>query len=129
MLLDFVDPTVLGGSILQGIIAAGVLDSGIDPALSAAWKALEALHVPQGKRHDWNKAAELLLREVGRCQTAVMLKRGMWAKIEEWLQAAEYVLAGGNSNVMLCERGIRTFEIPDIHKLDPTALGIILRSL
>src|SRR5262249_42109681 len=48
-----------------------------------------------------------LLREVGQCRTAVCLKRGMWAKIEEWLQAAEYILLGGNHDVMLCERGIR----------------------
>lgn len=63
-----------------------------------------------------------LLREVGRCQTAVMVKRGMWAKIEEWLQAAEYVLLGGNPNVMLCERGIRTFETYTRNTLDLSAV-------
>jgi 3-deoxy-7-phosphoheptulonate synthase len=51
-----------------------------------------------------------LLRRVGESRKPVMLKRGMSATIEEWLMAAEYILAGGNKNVMLCERGIRTFE-------------------
>jgi 3-deoxy-7-phosphoheptulonate synthase len=51
-----------------------------------------------------------LLREVGSCRTPVMLKRGMSSKIEEWLQAAEYIASQGNYDIMLCERGIRTFE-------------------
>lgn len=63
-----------------------------------------------------------LLREVGKCKTPVMIKRGMWAKIEEWLQAAEYVLLGGNPNVMLCERGIRTFETYTRNTLDLSAV-------
>src|ERR1700712_1129836 len=63
-----------------------------------------------------------LLREVGKVQTPVMLKRGMTAKIEEWLQAAEYILLGGNPNVMLCERGIRTFETYTRNTLDLAAV-------
>lgn len=51
-----------------------------------------------------------LLKEVGKCKTAIMLKRGMSATIKEFLLAAEYILAQGNQNVILCERGIRTFE-------------------
>jgi 3-deoxy-7-phosphoheptulonate synthase len=51
-----------------------------------------------------------LLEAVGRCERAVLLKRGASATIDEWLLAAEYILDGGNPNVMLCERGIRTFE-------------------
>lgn len=51
-----------------------------------------------------------LLEAVGRCNRAVLLKRGPSATIDEWLLAAEYILDGGNSDVMLCERGIRTFE-------------------
>ena len=46
---------------------------------------------------------------MGKAQRPVLLKRGMTATLEEWLMAAEYVLAGGNGNVVLCERGIRTF--------------------
>jgi len=66
-----------------------------------------------------------LLREVGKVQTPVMIKRGMWAKIEEWLQAAEYVLLGGNHNVMLCERGIRTFETYTRNTLDLSAVPAV----
>lgn len=51
-----------------------------------------------------------LLKAVGKSRKPVMLKRGLAATLEEWLLAAEYILAGGNPNVMLCERGIRTFE-------------------
>jgi 3-deoxy-7-phosphoheptulonate synthase len=68
-----------------------------------------------------------LLREVGRTQTPVMLKRGMWAKIEEWLQAAEYVLLGGNHNVILCERGIRTYETHTRNTLDLSAVPAVKR--
>jgi 3-deoxy-7-phosphoheptulonate synthase len=63
-----------------------------------------------------------LLREVGRARTPVLLKRGMWAKIEEWLQAAEYIVLGGNHQVMLCERGIRTFETHTRNTLDLSAI-------
>jgi len=51
-----------------------------------------------------------LLEELGKLQKPILLKRGLSATIEEWLLAAEYVLDGGNPNVILCERGIRTFE-------------------
>lgn len=66
-----------------------------------------------------------LLREVGQVRTPVLLKRGMSAKIEEWLQAAEYILLGGNPNVMLCERGIRTFETYTRNTLDLSAVPAI----
>jgi 3-deoxy-7-phosphoheptulonate synthase len=51
-----------------------------------------------------------LLKEVGRIKKPVILKRGMSATINEWLMAAEYIAAGGNHNIIFCERGIRTFE-------------------
>lgn len=66
-----------------------------------------------------------LLRELGKVKTPVMLKRGMSAKIEEWLQAAEYILLGGNPNVMLCERGIRTFETYTRNTLDLSAVPAV----
>jgi 3-deoxy-7-phosphoheptulonate synthase len=69
-----------------------------------------------------------LLREVGRCRTAVMLKRGLSATVEEWLKAAEYVLAGGNMNVMFCERGIRTYEPSTRFTLDLSAVPAIKRA-
>jgi len=66
-----------------------------------------------------------LLREVGRARTPVLLKRGLSSTIEEWLKAAEYVLAGGNSRVMFCERGIRTFEPSTRFTLDLSAIPAI----
>lgn len=59
-----------------------------------------------------------LLTEVGRSNKPVLLKRGMNATIEEWLNCAEYILNGGNKNVMLCERGIRTYETFTRNTLD-----------
>jgi 3-deoxy-7-phosphoheptulonate synthase len=66
-----------------------------------------------------------LLRELGRTRTPILLKRGISATIEEWLLSAEYILAGGNMNVMLCERGIRTFESYTRNTLDISAIPVI----
>lgn len=68
-----------------------------------------------------------LLDEVGKTNRAVMLKRGLSATIEEWLLAAEYILAQGNPDVMLCERGIRTFEKYTRNTLDLSAIPVIKR--
>ncbi|MBE3589850.1 MAG: 3-deoxy-7-phosphoheptulonate synthase [Firmicutes bacterium] len=66
-----------------------------------------------------------LLRAVGRVGRPVMLKRGPSATIEEWLQAAEYILAAGNDQVVLCERGIRTFETATRNTLDLNAVPVL----
>jgi 3-deoxy-7-phosphoheptulonate synthase len=66
-----------------------------------------------------------LLRELGKSRMPVMLKRGISATIEEWLLSAEYVLAGGNANVMLCERGIRTFETTMRNTFDIAAIPMV----
>jgi len=66
-----------------------------------------------------------LLRELGKSRMPVMLKRGISATIEEWLLSAEYILAGGNMNVMLCERGIRTFESYTRNTLDISAIPVV----
>jgi 3-deoxy-7-phosphoheptulonate synthase len=66
-----------------------------------------------------------LLRELGKSRTPVMLKRGISATIEEWLLSAEYILDGGNMNVMLCERGIRTFESYTRNTLDISAIPVV----
>jgi 3-deoxy-7-phosphoheptulonate synthase len=66
-----------------------------------------------------------LLREVGRTRKPAMLKRGMATTIEEWLMAAEYIMARGNENVMLCERGIRTFETATRFTLDLNAVPVL----
>jgi 3-deoxy-7-phosphoheptulonate synthase len=63
-----------------------------------------------------------LLREVGRSPRPVLLKRGLSATYDEWLQAAEYLLSEGNRRVMLCERGIRTFESHTRNCLDLAAV-------
>jgi 3-deoxy-7-phosphoheptulonate synthase len=66
-----------------------------------------------------------LLREVGRIRKPVLLKRGLSATIEEFLAAAEYILAEGNSQVILCERGIRTYETATRNTLDLSVVPII----
>jgi 3-deoxy-7-phosphoheptulonate synthase len=66
-----------------------------------------------------------LLRELGRTRKPVLLKRGISATIEEWLLSAEYLLAGGNMEVILCERGIRTFESYTRNTLDISAIPVV----
>ncbi len=66
-----------------------------------------------------------LLRELGKVDKPVMIKRGMSATIDEWLMAAEYILASGNERVMVCERGIRTFETSTRNTFDLSAIPVI----
>lgn len=66
-----------------------------------------------------------LLRELGSINKPVLLKRGLSATIEEWLMSAEYILSGGNRDVILCERGIRTFEKATRNTLDLSAIPVI----
>ena len=66
-----------------------------------------------------------LLKALGKINKPILLKRGLSATIEEWLMSAEYVLAGGNPNVILCERGIRTFEKMIRNNLDISAVPLI----
>ncbi|MHB1862868.1 MAG: 3-deoxy-7-phosphoheptulonate synthase [Gemmatimonadaceae bacterium] len=68
-----------------------------------------------------------LLAEVGRTQRPVLIKRGMSATVSELLMAAEYVMAQGNANVVLCERGIRTFETATRNTLDVSAIPVLKR--
>ena len=68
-----------------------------------------------------------LLRAVGHQDKPVMIKRGMSATYEEWLMSAEYVMASGNENVILCERGIRTFESYTRNTLDLAAIPVLRR--
>ncbi len=65
------------------------------------------------------------LRALGKIKKPVFLKRGIAATIEEWLMSAEYILSGGNTQVMLCERGIRTFETYTRNTLDLTAIPVV----
>lgn len=66
-----------------------------------------------------------LLRELGKADKPVMIKRGMSATIDEWLMAAEYILASGNPQVMLCERGIRTFDNSLRNTFDVSAIPVV----
>ena len=66
-----------------------------------------------------------LLKEVGKTKKPVLLKRGLANTIEEWLMSAEYIMAGGNENVILCERGIRTFEKYTRNTLDLSVVPIV----
>ena len=66
-----------------------------------------------------------LLKELGKVRKPVLLKRGLSSTIEEWLLSAEYILAGGNSQVVLCERGIRTFENATRNTLDISAIPVV----
>lgn len=66
-----------------------------------------------------------LLKELGHVNKPIMLKRGLSATIEEWLMSAEYIMSGGNRDVILCERGIRTFERVTRNTLDLSAIPVI----
>ena len=66
-----------------------------------------------------------LLKELGKTNKPILLKRGLSATIEEWLMSAEYIMAGGNENIILCERGIRTYETYTRNTLDLSAIPVI----
>lgn len=80
----------------------------------------DALQIGSRNMHNY-----ALLHEVGRQVKPVILKRGMMSSVEEWLMAAEYVLSAGNNNVILCERGIRTFETSTRNTLDLSAVAVV----
>ena len=66
-----------------------------------------------------------MLKEIGKTQVPILLKRGLAATIEEWIMSAEYIMAGGNENVILCERGIRTYETYTRNTLDLSAIPAV----
>lgn len=68
-----------------------------------------------------------LLKELGKTNKPILLKRGFASTIEEWLMSAEYIMAGGNPNVILCERGIRTYENATRNTLDISSVAVIKR--
>lgn len=89
-------------------------------AVESAVKYIDMLQI--GARNMQNF---YLLKEAGKTGLPVLLKRGLSATIEEWLNAAEYIMAEGNKNVVLCERGIRTFETATRNTLDISAVPVI----
>ena len=68
-----------------------------------------------------------LLKQLGKTNKTILLKRGLSATIEEWLMSAEYIMAGGNDNIILCERGIRTYEGYTRNTLDLSAVPVVKR--
>ena len=98
------------------------LEQGKD--VSAEVKALEEKVEAARKAQPFNENFELL-KELGKIDKPILLKRGLSATIEEWLMSAEYIMAGGNDKVMLCERGIRTYETFTRNTLDISAIPII----
>jgi 3-deoxy-7-phosphoheptulonate synthase len=66
-----------------------------------------------------------LLKELGKTKVPILLKRGLAATIEEWIMSAEYIMSGGNENVILCERGIRTYETYTRNTLDLSAIPAV----
>ena len=93
----------------------------VDPR-DVSWVAEFADMLQIGTRNMQNFS---LLKEVGRSGRPVLLKRGMYSTLEEWLNCAEYVLSEGNPDVILCERGIRTFETYTRNTLDLSAVPAI----
>jgi len=91
-------------------------------AINAAVKYVDMIQI--GARNMQNFQ---LLREAGKSGLPVLLKRGLAATIDEWLNAAEYIISEGNSNIVLCERGIRTFETATRNTLDISAVPVIKR--
>ncbi|MGN1148164.1 MAG: 3-deoxy-7-phosphoheptulonate synthase [Lachnospiraceae bacterium] len=89
-------------------------------AIEAAVKYVDMIQI--GARNMQNF---ILLKEAGRSGMPVLLKRGLCATIEEWLNAAEYIMSEGNPNVVLCERGIRTFETATRNTLDISAVPVM----
>ncbi len=88
--------------------------------LEVMTKYVDVLQVGARNMQNYN-----LLRAIGETRTAVLLKRGLSATIEELLMASEYILAGGNRNVMLCERGIRTYETATRNTTDINAIPVL----
>ncbi len=103
-----------GLPIVTEIISIGDIDMFVD--------MVDVIQV--GARNMQNFA---LLKELGKTKKPILLKRGLSATIEEWLMSAEYIVAGGNPNVVLCERGIRTFETATRNTLDISAVPVIKR--
>ena len=99
-------------------IAKDVKKSGAGFLRGGAFKPRTSPYAFQGLKYDGLD----LLKELGKTNKTILLKRGLSATIEEWLMSAEYIMAGGNENVVLCERGIRTFETYTRNTLDLSAI-------
>jgi len=108
---------VAAGSIAAWLVVTEVMDRSQIPLIAEYTDIFQT-----GARNMQNFN---LLRDLGKARKPVFLKRGMAATIEEWLMAAEYVMSEGNHQVMLCERGIRTFETYTRNTLDISAIPVV----
>lgn len=91
-----------------------------EAAIEAASKYVDMIQIGARNMQNFH-----LLREAGKSKMPVLLKRGLAATIDEWLNAAEYIMSEGNENVVLCERGIRTYETSTRNTLDLSAVCVI----
>lgn len=103
----------------QGLKAEGIeylIEAKKETGLPIVTEIMNAAHLPLFEKVDViqvgarNMQNFELLKELGRIQKPILLKRGLCATVKEWLMSAEYIMAGGNENVILCERGIRSFD-------------------
>jgi chorismate mutase/prephenate dehydratase len=115
--MDALDDLTYAGKYFDMPVVTEVMDT---ESVSAIAKTADILQV--GARNMQNFA---LLKEVGKSHRPVLLKRGLMASIEELLNAAEYILSQGNRQVILCERGIRTFETATRNTLDISAIPVL----
>ena len=99
------------------LVVTEVMDASQIPLVEEYADALQV-----GARNMQNFA---FLKELGKSRKPVLLKRGMAATIEEWLMSAEYILSGGNRKVILCERGIRTFETATRNTMDISSIPVV----
>lgn len=118
----------------QGMKAEGIellLEAKKETGLPIVTEIMNASHLPMFEDVDViqvgarNMQNFELLKELGRTKKTILLKRGLANTIEEFLMSAEYIMAGGNENIILCERGIRTFEICTRNTLDLSAVPVL----
>ena len=119
----------------QGLGTEGILDmvkARTETGMPIVSELMDEVHIPEfeayvdivqiGARNMQNFQ---LLKAVGKMHKPVLLKRGLANTIEEWIMSAEYIMAGGNEQVILCERGIRTFETATRNTLDLSAIPVV----
>ena len=122
----------------QGLKAEGIeflLDAKKETGLPIVTEIMSAAHLPLFEEVDViqvgarNMQNFELLKELGRTQKPILLKRGLSATIKEWLMSAEYIMAGGNENIILCERGIRSYDTQYTRNVLDLAAVPVLRDL
>ena len=122
----------------QGLKAEGIeflLEAKAETGLPIVTEIMSAEHLPLFENVDViqvgarNMQNFELLKELGRTQKPILLKRGLSATIKEWLMSAEYILAGGNENIILCERGIRSYDSQYTRNVLDLAAVPVLREL